>query len=258
MLAGTRSATNGKVFAKDCEKEEGPFFCIGCKKELVLKKGRIKVHHFAHKPPFSCNRGQGETEKHRDCKESIYKMLLSMPNVRDVDIEHDLGSAVADVYAVINNVPVAIEVQRSILTVNEITRRTKEYQRLGVHVLWLSLFSTRLVEDRFSPSAWEKWCHATYYGRVYYWVSGLDVIPYHFSDYKLYVEESTWYESGGNERSAGGYYKFSKRYKTPLAGQTVNIAKDFSPKRKTAWNSKTIYIPECSIYLDGQSAWWSK
>jgi competence protein CoiA len=257
MLAGLKSATNEKVFAKDCEKEEGPFYCVGCKKELVLKKGRIKVHHFAHKPPFSCNRGQGETEKHRECKESIYKMLLTMPNVRDVDMEHDLGSAVADVYALINNVPVAIEVQRSILTVNEITRRTKEYQRLGVHVLWLLLFSTRISEEHFSPSAWEKWCHATYYGRVYYWTSGLDVIPYHFSEYKLYIKSSTWYEADGNQRSAGGYYKSSKRYKTPLPGRKVNIARDFSAKIRTEWSSKTIHVPECNIYLDGQSVWWS-
>lgn len=258
MLAALGTVRKTKVFAKNSIKEDGPFYCIGCKKEVVLKKGRIKVHHFAHKPPFSCNRGQGETEKHRECKEAIYKKLLMMPNVNNVDVEHDLGSSVADIYAVINNVPVAIEVQRSILSVNEIIRRTKEYERLGIHVLWVSLFSDRLLEDRFSPTAWEKWCHAVYYGRVYYWKSDLDLVPYHFDEYKLYVEESTWYESGGNERSSGGYYRTSRRYKTPVAGQVVNIARDFSPKRKSEWSAKSIYIPACRIYLDGQSAWWGK
>ncbi|KEY57131.1 competence protein CoiA [Serratia sp. DD3] len=258
MLTGMRSATNGKVFAKNCEKKDGPFFCIGCQKELVLKKGMIKVHHFAHKPPSSCTRGQGETEKHRECKESIYNMLLTMSNVRDVDIEHDLGGAVADVYAVINNIPVAIEVQHSSLTVNEITRRTEQYNKLEVCVLWLSLFDERLLKDRFSPSAWEKWCHAAYYGRVYYWVSGLDIIPYHFSEYKLYVPEKTWHVSCGDERSAGGYHKDSKRYRKPLAGQSVNIARDFTHKIKSEWKAKKIHIPECRIYLDVQSAWWEK
>ena len=252
------SSSNQKVIARHVTKEHGPFHCAGCKHELILRKGKIKVHHFAHKPPFDCVRGKGETEAHRKCKESIYQALSNRSNVSHLDIEVDFGNVVADIYALINNVPVAIEVQRSNISVNEITRRTEEYNRLGVNVLWLALFNEKLNKDKYSPSAWEKWCHAVYFGRVYYWFSELTVVPIHFSDYQLYVEESTWYESGGVERSEGGYFRTSKRYRTPNAGNAIDIATHFSPQQKNSWSGGSVHIPSCRIYLDNQIKWWSK
>tara|TARA_R110002110_G_scaffold97859_4_gene250929 strand:- start:607 stop:960 length:354 start_codon:yes stop_codon:yes gene_type:complete len=96
-------------------------------------------------------------------------------------------------------VPVAIEVQKSKLSVDEITRRTKKYHDLGIYVLWLALHNSNLSDDKYSPSAWERWCHATYFGRVYYWLTDLTVLPIHFSAHQLYAEETTWYEAGGTK-----------------------------------------------------------
>ncbi|MDY0270585.1 competence protein CoiA [Trichloromonas sp.] len=256
MLCGIRCSDERKVFARESTKEESPFVCPRCKNELVIRKGNIKIHHFAHKPPFNCSHGEGETEAHRRCKESIYNNLKSKTNVTHVDVEADLGSLVADIYAVINGAPVAIEVQKSNISVNEITRRTTEYHKAGISVLWLALFNDRLNNERYSPGAWEKWCHAVYFGRVYYWLGESTVLPVHFSEYHLYVEESTWFESGGYEQSAGGYYKTSKRYKTPVPGNEVDIATHFSPSTKNEWQGGTVYIPSCRIYLDKQRAWW--
>ncbi|UJD92114.1 competence protein CoiA (plasmid) [Rahnella aquatilis] len=256
MLCGKRDSDNEKVFAINSLKIEGPFVCIGCGIELVLKKGNIKIHHFAHKPPFNCSRGQGETEEHRKCKQEIYDELRSRVNVTNVQMEHDLGSSVADVYAVIDGVAVAIEIQRSKLSVNEIVRRTEEYKRLNVNVLWIALHSSRLTEDKFSPTAWEKWCHAAYYGRVYYWSHGLKLTPYHFSEYMLPVPYSSYYESDGTEVSHGGYDKVSKRYRTPKMGRVVDIATHFNSKLKSAWSGGSIIIPNCRLYADGQKAWW--
>ena len=258
MLCGLRKSDNQKVFASASIKEEAPFSCPGCAGELVLRKGKIKIHHFAHKPPFNCSRGEGETEAHRHCKESIYQNLRTRPNVSHIDVEADFGSVISDVYAIINGVPVAIEIQRSALSVNEITRRTSEYYKLGINVLWLALFNDKLNEDKYSPKAWEKWCHAAYFGRVYYWLADLTVVPIHFSEYKLYVEQTSWYEPGGYEQSAGGYHRTSKRFKTPVAGNNVDIALNFSPTQKQAWNGGSICIPNCRIYLDNQKTWWKK
>ena len=258
MLCGIRCSDGHKVFASESLKEESPFACPRCKQELVIRKGNIKIHHFAHKPPFNCSHGEGETEAHRRCKESIYKALKLSPNVTYLDVEADLGSLVPDVYAVISGAPVAIEVQRSKISVNEITRRTSEYHKAGINVLWLALFNDRLLNERYSPSAWEKWCHAVYFGRVYYWLNDLTIKPFHFSDYQLYVEESTWFEPGGYEQSAGGYYKKSKRYKAPVAGAAVDIATNFSPTVKKEWRGGTVYIPNCRIYSDNQKVWWKK
>lgn len=84
------------------------------------------------------------------------------------------------------------------------------------------------------------------------------VLPFHFSEYQLYVEQSSWFESSGYERSAGGYYKSSKRYKTPVAGSKVDIATHFFPTVKREWSGGTVYVPNCRIYSDKQVAWWKK
>jgi competence protein CoiA len=140
MLCGIRCQDNLKVFASTSERDHGPFNCPGCKDELVLRKGRIKVHHFAHKPPYHCQRGEGESDAHRKCKESIYNSLSKYTHVTNLDVEADFGTVIADVYCLINNVRVAIEIQRSNLSVNEITARTSAYEKLGINVLWLALF----------------------------------------------------------------------------------------------------------------------
>ena len=256
MLCGIREKDGQKVFARNSTKEEAPFLCPSCKNKLILRKGNIKIHHFAHKPPISCSYGEGETEAHRRCKETIYESLKKAPNVSFVDVEKDLGGLVADVYAVIDDVPVALEVQKSKISANEIFRRTETYNTLGIHVLWIAIINSKLNEERYSPSAWEKWCHAAYFGRVYYWLRDSIVLPFHFSDYLLYVEESTWFETGGYERSAGGYHKKSKRYKKPVEGREVDISKNFAPTTKKEWRGGTVHVPDCRLYTDKQRRWW--
>ena len=256
MLCGTRQKDHKKVFASQSQKDEGPFYCYGCGGELVLRKGRIKIHHFAHKPPYNCTIGEGETEAHRECKISIYNSLSNQPNVTQLELEKNLGDAVPDIYCFINGHPVAIEIQRSNISVDSITSRTIIYEKLGIYVVWLALFNDDLYQDKYSPKAWEKWCHATYFGRVYYWMSDLTVVPVHFSDYFLYVETSSWYNEYGEEQSAGGYQKTSKRYKTPQLGRKLNLATDFRPTVKPSWQGGSVYVPKCKIYCDKLRKWW--
>lgn len=236
MLCGIRTADNSKVFARQVAKDHGPFYCAGCKGELIVHKGNIKIHHFAHKPPFNCSRGEGESEAHRKCKETIYIELSAQPNVTELDMEKDFVTVVSDVYCRINNVPVAIEAQRSNLSVNEIVRRTVAYEKLGIHVMWLALYNDKLEEERYSPKAWEKWCHALYFGRVYYWKERLTVLPVHFGPFYKHVEETSWFEEGGVARSEGGYDKILKQHKALDWGSCLNLAKDFKATTKQSWN----------------------
>ncbi|BAK76492.1 competence protein CoiA-like family protein [Pseudogulbenkiania sp. NH8B] len=256
MLTAIRQSDESKVIASVAQKIEAPFFCPTCKKQVVLNKGNIKTHHFKHKPPITCHRGKGETEAHMRCKLDVFHALANSANITGLELEKDFGVSVADVFACINSIPVAIEIQRSNLSVSDITTRTENYHRLGVAVIWIGLRNENLSSNMYSPKAWEKWCHATYFGRVYYWVEGLILQPIHFGDYKLYVEQRTWYEPGGSENTSGGYYKTSKRYKTPSPGVLVNLATDFRWEVKKAFSSKTIRIPQCTIYVDNQKAWW--
>jgi competence CoiA-like predicted nuclease len=73
MLCAVRQKDRQKVAAWDQHKSDGPFSCPVCVEETILKKGTMKVHHFTHKPPITCEYGTGETERHRECKLTITK-----------------------------------------------------------------------------------------------------------------------------------------------------------------------------------------
>ena len=79
---------------------------------------------FFDENPIACEFATGECELHRRSKLEVYEALLREPNVRDVAIERSFENFRPDVSAVINGVPVAIEVQISSLSLDTIQRRT--------------------------------------------------------------------------------------------------------------------------------------
>ena len=257
MLCAMRGTDKEKVEARIITKESGPFYCPSCEEGLILRKGMVKVHHFAHRPDAACWFGLGESESHRVCKTAIYEALREADGVSDCELEKNFGFCIPDVFACIDTVPVAIEVQISTLTIAEIMRRTQQYYQAGIFVLWLTLPKGVQFQDRYAPSAWEKWLHATYFGRVYYWLNAAAVLPIHFGEHLLWVEESTWYDSDGSENRGGGYYKRSLRYRTPQAGLPVQIARDFRAILRSPWAGGSIQVPHCRLYTDTQRPWWT-
>jgi competence protein CoiA len=247
MLTSIRQRDNYKVHALEVDKFDAPFMCPKCGCETILRQGSVKVHHFAHKPPVFCEYGQGESEAHRVCKQSIYDELRITENVTLCELEKDFGSVVADVFFIFIGVKIAIEVQISNLTMSRIIERTQEYNKLGVYVLWLSLFDSKLEEEVYAPKQWEKWLHATYFGRVYYWIEGLSIIPIHFDEHLLWVEATDY---------GGGYYRKSKRYRTPREGCIVNLVSDFKFKEQKGGKFHDIYVPRCKILIDNTDVWW--
>ncbi len=127
-----------------------------CNDEVVLKKGSVRIHYFAHKPPLACAYGKGESDEHLKCKLEIYENLIKQPNVTKCEIERNLQSVRPDISCYIGKIPVAIEVQISALGLDEIIYRTIEYRQKGIFVLWLLLFSDKLRGERYAPRIWEK------------------------------------------------------------------------------------------------------
>jgi competence protein CoiA len=255
MLSAVCSDTLQKHLARDAERGLGPFHCPQCEKEVILRKGRIKIHHFAHKPPVSCVRGKGESEAHYAAKLAIYDALCVAESVSEVELEKDFGMSVADVYAVIGNKKVAIEIQRSNLNVREINMRTRNYFKLGVAVLWLGLPSDDLDRLEYSPRAWEKWCHAAYFGRVYFWEAGETIRVVHFDPHYDYVPATTWRERL-TQKTGGDYYKASKRLRTPVTGERVALSQDFVASARAAWEGGSVNVPRCALFMDTQARWW--
>ena len=50
---------------------------------------------------------------------------------------------------------------------------------------------------RYTPRLWEKWIHAAYFGRVYYWIQGLQIVSYTFEPSLKSVPKKTWYAENG-------------------------------------------------------------
>ena len=65
------------VFAHTAHKHLGVFTCLGCNGLLTLKRGSVRIPHFAHRPDATCN----ESVAHRACKEWIAS-LGSNPEFR--------------------------------------------------------------------------------------------------------------------------------------------------------------------------------
>jgi competence protein CoiA len=198
-----------------------------------------------------------ETEIHRRCKAELFQALLHTPSVTDVRLERDLKGVRADVSADIGGVPVAIEVQISTLSIEDVVRRTKAYTARGIHVLWLCQWTPALNDRFYSPEPWERWLHAAYFGRVYYWKGGTSVVPYHFAPAHLHVKKRAWHTPGGRMKRGGGYIRLSKRYKTAIRGDTLDLLTDFAARERDWWKSGDTEIPPAKLYCDTRPRFWN-
>jgi competence protein CoiA len=148
----------GDVLATEVELSDGPFYCPACQAQLILKKGRKVVAHFAHWPDAECAyTSEGESEEHRLAKLEIYQALLQIPGVTDVRLERYLQEVRPDVSFVLNGELVAIEIQLSLLSCEKIEWRTEAYARRNIAVLWMPSFSMDLFEERYAPKDWERY-----------------------------------------------------------------------------------------------------
>jgi competence protein CoiA len=254
MLCARRKSNGQTVTAYLESKTNGPFVCLQCREEVILKTGRLRVNHFAHANPIDCKYAEGESEAHRRCKMEIFEALQKAPAVRNAALERPLDTVRPDVSAYIRGVPVAIEVQISSLSLDTIMRRTIEYARKRIYVLWLLQWTPELDARRYTPKLWEKWIHAPYFGHVYYWVEGLTVVSHYFDASFKSVPKKSWYSEDGKKMTAGGYNRKSKRHRTAVRGQTFNLATDFEPRGRYWWQGNGLKVPDAKLFIDRDSA----
>jgi len=234
LLSAKRTSDGQLVTADLAFTHHGPFICHICGDPVLLKTGRSRIGHFAHVNPIACKFAEGESETHRKCKLQIFLALQKQPGLRDLALERAFGNVRPDVIAEINGVNVGIEVQISSLSVETIMQRTIEYSKEGRYVLWLLQWSPALDAPSYSPKPWERWLHAAYFGRVYYWLHDLTVSSYHFDPHFRTVERKTWYTKDGRKMTTGGHSQRSKRLRTPVRAGEFNLATDFAPRTR-AW-----------------------
>lgn len=249
MLSAKRTSDGKTVFADTEFKRNAPFTCLVCHDRVILKTGRNKVNHFAHAYPLRCQFGTNESDLHRRCKKEICEALLKEPNVTEVAMERSFGTVRPDIYAKIKGVPVAIEVQISSLSLETIQYRTIEYHRKGIYVLWLLLWTPKLNAPRYAPTKWEKWIHAAYFGRVYYWLEELKVASYRFEPHLKSVPKTMWHSKDGERMTGGGYKRRSRRYRTPVRERILKLTMHFRPKERFWWEGNGSTVPDAKVYM---------
>jgi hypothetical protein len=240
---------------------KGPiYYCPNCSAEVILKQGRIVIHHFAHKPPTDCSWASGETREHLLSKTVIRDAYRERGYQADYEVEvlSGMGDRRADVLLTnATGTKVAIEVQHTPILYDAIERRTSAYMAANIPVIWVGILSKKMKEDATSTKdgleieqyvirPWEKWAHAFYFKELWYIdPEGQTLWKGQFADYLIDVEETSWYNEYGEEETRGGYSRVSKKWKTlSLRGPVPLVEAKIGLKFRKAWASKAFSLPK--------------
>lgn len=106
------------------------YYCPLCGEELVMKKGMIRRHHFAHKANGVCSESKYSDmcEWHINWQERFPKENLEIIKIDEMGKKH-----VADV--LINDTE--IEIQNSFMPFNEFNDRNEFYNKFNYRVIWI-------------------------------------------------------------------------------------------------------------------------
>lgn len=264
--------TGKKVYRDNATKKGGPFYCPYCFSPAIIRKCTEKEDHFAHKPRLSPVLNSKDQALHTECKNSICKYLSEkypngnwmveraieeIPKIGNKRIIPDISGRFGDK----KGIPIAIEVQKSAYTPNKIREKTEQYYKLGIYVLWIIPLKNNLGDDVFRPRLFEKYLHAMYYGRVYYWTPTHpnQLLPVHYSYTSRYIEPTSFYDENGEEQCFGGYNLIYKTIKKPNYTGYIDIATDLIKIERPLFVNKkwSEELPACKIMMDSRKRWWS-
>ena len=111
-----------------------PFYCPACKSSLRLKRGKIKIPHFAHISLQNCDSwSESESAQHLGLKLSLYQWLKEKEKV---ELEKYVPEIKQTADLLVND-KLAIEIQCSPLSLQRLEERTVSYKEKGYYVLWL-------------------------------------------------------------------------------------------------------------------------
>lgn len=175
-----------RVYARDARKGSA-YRCPGCLAEVILKKGAVRIHHYAHHAEQSCEYAIGETRAHLEAKLALHAAFRPLSHRVEMEwpVEGLSGDRRADVFVWHLNGPrLAVELQHTKIGLHEIEERTASYLAAGIAVVWLPFlrpkFRSRTVKgegrdsgdwliEPYQPLPFERWIHAFGYGEIWYW-----------------------------------------------------------------------------------------
>src|ERR1700752_170317 len=221
---------NGEKIEATAAPRGHPYRCPHCKGAVIFKRGRRVIWHFAHKPPTDCTWAAGETRGHLGEKALGHAAMSARGRQSQVEYVVAVlpGDRRADVMAWSSTgQPLAFELQHTSIGLDEIEARSGCYARAGIAQIWIPFLSAaawsqaeprgagQLFLAKYPARPFERWVHGLN-GKDGMWMYAPWSKKFwhaRLAGHQLWVEESTWFEAGGEERSAGGFYRWSKRYR---------------------------------------------
>jgi len=260
--------------AEEASHQDEPFLCRVCYSDAVLRKCIEKRHHYAHHARLSPAVSDGETVLHQGCLDEILQALkLRFPagnwaKNRPIPAKPDknLGAVVPDISGRLggpNDPPLVIEAQVSSLSIAAIIKRSAEYTKRRIPILWIVPLKEDLGEAPFRPRLYERYLHTMYHGRVYYWQPGFgtQLLAVHYGVAERHIPLSEWYDKEvEEERSAGGYDKPYKVIKRPVTVPKLDLVSQFYRLNRDEfrpWNERKT-VPSLAIWKDKLADWWDK
>lgn len=127
---------NGQLIMANVAYPGLKYACPVCNQEVHLRRGKIKVAHFAHCRGAGCSYGEGETEEHLLGKLQIHQWLAQKGITARVEYYLSKISQRPDIMFQWRGQQVVIEFQCSPLSVQRIRERNQGYRFLGIHPYW--------------------------------------------------------------------------------------------------------------------------
>lgn len=205
--------------------------CPACNAVLTVKQGRRVVHHFAHRPPHRCEWAKGETIQHMQAKDFFYRELISRG--LHVELEYLLslrdGTRRADLFVQSpRGRRVVIELQHTTLNLDDLESRANDYASMGIAQIWIPFLSNgilstaerqldgTLVIQKYTAKPFVRWINGFNFGKgMWMYHAGSNHLwEASLRPHQLWVERSGYFDETGEEKSSGGYYRESKRWKT--------------------------------------------
>lgn len=206
--------------------------CPKCRGLVILKRGRIVVAHFAHKPNANCDWARGETRAHLEAKQLLHDALAARGLRVEVErvVPSQTGDRRADVFFLSpTGIEVAIELQHTNIVIEEIERRAFSYAGAGIAQAWVPFLQPTVWVDaiacgpttdgdwfieRYPARSFERWIHGLNHGSIWFYDPGRKMLWCgRFARHEIIRDGGTWYSAEGEEMHGGGYSYWSKRWR---------------------------------------------
>ena len=128
---------NDQLVLAENAKSDMAYYCPGCGQGVILRRGKHKITHYAHKKGNDCGFSEGETLEHLKGKEQIYQWAQKHHWNPQLEVYFPTITQRPDILLEINGQTVAVEFQCSPLSLEKLLARNEGYRQLRIPVWWI-------------------------------------------------------------------------------------------------------------------------